>query len=175
VSQEVVRVSLREYPSIQHGAVVVAGPDRDEPNEERVATPKHILAERLQASAERASNEDGNDEIFGSKPGAISVPGPDADDGRHVNRVITPKRMLAERLHHASEFVDNTTSDEIGDVVEGNNEVTCTNGPPAARIESSERHEQDDDDVVENSKNSWGRLFGRDATMSLDVHRSHSR
>ncbi len=100
--------NLEEYlQTVQPGAIAVTGPDHDEPDERRLAIPKHILAERLHTSVERASLEDRIDSARAGendfKPGAVAVPGPDSDDGRHVNRVVTPKRVLAERLQHSTE------------------------------------------------------------------------
>eukprot|EP00544_Gedaniella_sp_CCMP2646_P004813 CAMPEP_0202484998 /NCGR_PEP_ID=MMETSP1361-20130828/3933_1 /ASSEMBLY_ACC=CAM_ASM_000849 /TAXON_ID=210615 /ORGANISM="Staurosira complex sp., Strain CCMP2646" /LENGTH=221 /DNA_ID=CAMNT_0049113783 /DNA_START=427 /DNA_END=1092 /DNA_ORIENTATION=+ len=102
------RDRLEEYlQTVQPGAIAVKGPDHDEPDERRLTIPKHILAERLHTSVVRATLEDridstraGEDDV---KPGAIAVPGPDSEDGRHVNRVVSPKRVLAERLQHSTE------------------------------------------------------------------------
>lgn len=100
--------NLEEYlQTVQPGAIAVTGPDHDEPDERRLAIPKHILAERLHTSVERASLEDRIDSARAGendvKPGAVAVPGPDSDDGRRVNRVVIPKRVLAERLQHSTE------------------------------------------------------------------------
>lgn len=114
---------------IQPGAVAVAGPDRDdEPDERRLATPKCILAERLQTSVERA-NADGRTDIVREnevKPGAIAVPGPDADDGRNKKRVVTPKRVLAERLQHSAEREENMAIDKSDCVMEDVDETSQT-------------------------------------------------
>lgn len=110
-----------DYPQVRPGAVAVAGPARNEGDEERRVIPKRILAERLQGAAERASDEITNDGAHpleaAIQPGAIAVPGPDADDSRNEERVVTPKRMLAERLQHAVEREEKT--DMVDDDDEG--------------------------------------------------------
>lgn len=129
---DVGRDSFLDLPQIQHGAVAVAGPDRNERDERRVSTPKRVLAERLQVSAERANTDNEYDRARCDentvRPGAVAVPGPDADDDRREERVITPKRMLAERLQHSTESEETETTEGTSSdgAMEHTNEVART-------------------------------------------------
>jgi hypothetical protein len=123
------RDTFLEYPQIRPGAVAVAGPDRDERDEQRHATPKRILAGQLQDAAERANAGTFNDGTrpFGTvaQPGAIAVAGPGAEDVTgDVQRIVTPKRILAEHLQNEAERVETTHVENENDVLDQRDEVS---------------------------------------------------
>lgn len=147
------RDTFLEYPQIRPGAVAIAGPDRDERDEQRHATPKRILAEQLQDAAERANAGTFNNGTrpFGTiaQPGAIAVAGPGAEDVTgDVQRIVTPKRILAEHLQHEAERVETTDVENENDALDQRDEVSNIENLHPEDVVADRHAAEGDRDVV---------------------------